>query len=220
MADLAQSGFTQFDRLMAVVRRTRELLDAVAVDGVLPAGGADYLAEATLPHLDGVRAGFHGWLRADAAGTAELRWVIAQAGPMRLAYGDGPASAEADRAAARAESRAELLATSGDVERPSRLRRGDPWHLAALAHARLVLAFLPRLPDEAVRFPGPHRTYADIPAPRGPAELAERIDELERELWRAATGHPDPPSAPAFRRTYGFFDASERLGLRPGGLSA
>jgi hypothetical protein len=219
MADLAQSGFTQFDRLMAVVRRTRELLDAVAIEGALPAGGADYLAEATLPHLDGVRAGFHGWLRADAAGTAELRWVIAQAGPMRLAYHDGPA-AGADHAAAVAESRAELLATAGDPERPSRLRRGDPWHLAALAHARLVLAFLPRLPDEAVRFPGPRRTYADIAAPRGPAELAERIDEIERELWRTATGRPDPPSAPAFRRTYGFFDASERLGLRPGGLSA
>jgi hypothetical protein len=125
---------------------------------------------------------------------------------------DGP-----DRAAAIAESRAELLARAADGSRSSRLRRGDPWHLAALAHARLVLAFLPRLPDEAVRFPGPHRTYADIPVPRGPAELAERIDELERELWRTATGRPDPPTAPAFRRTYGFFDASERLALRPSG---
>jgi hypothetical protein len=213
MADLAESGFSQFDRLMAVVRRTRELLDAVAVEGELPAGGADYLAEATLPHLDTVRDGFHGWLRADAAGTAELRYVICQAGTMRAprpAEDDGPA-----RAAAIAESRAELLARSADGGRPSRLRRGDPWHLAALAHARLVLAFLPRVPDEAVRFPGPHRTYADIPAPRGPAELAERIDELERELWRTATGRPDPPTAPAFRRTYGFFDASERLTLRP-----
>ena len=213
MADLAESGFSQFDRLMAVVRRTRELLDAVAVEGELPAGGADYLAEATLPHLDTVRDGFHGWLRADSAGTAELRYVISQAGTMRAprpGEDDGP-----DRAAAIAGSRAELLARPADGGRPSRLRQGDPWHLAALAHARLVLAFLPRVPDEAVRFPGPHRTYADIPAPRGPAELAERIDELERELWRTATGRPDPPTAPAFRRTYGFFDASERLTLRP-----
>jgi len=213
MADLAESGFSQFDRLTAVVRRTRELLDAVAVEGELPVGGADYLAEATLPHLDVVRDGFHGWLRADSAGTAELRYVISQVGPMRAPRApddDGP-----DRAAAMAESRAELFAQAGEGGRPSRLRRGDPWHLAALAHARLVLAFLPRVPDDAVRFPGPHRTYADIAAPRGPAELAERIDELERELWRTATGRPDPPTAPAFRRTYGFFDASERLTLRP-----
>ncbi len=196
MADLAQSGFSQFDRLMAVVRRTRELLDAVAIEGTLPAGGADYLAEATLPHIDGVRDGFHGWLRADAAGPAELRYVIAQSGWMRAEDRDGP------------------------VDPTGPIRRGDPWHLAALAHARLVLAFLPRLPDDAVRFPGPRRTYADIAAPRGPAELAARIDEMERELWRTATGHPDPPSAPAFRRTYGFFDASERLGLQLGGRSA
>ncbi|MFI5225199.1 MAG: hypothetical protein ACHQ3P_00830 [Candidatus Limnocylindrales bacterium] len=193
---MAESGFSQFDRLMAVVRRTRELLDAVAIEGTLPEGGADYLAEATLPHIDGVRDGFHGWLRADTAGPAELRYVIAQSGWMRVDDGDSP------------------------IDPAARIRPGDPWHLAALSHARLVLAFLPRVPDDAVRFPGPRRTYADIAAPRGPAELAARIDEMERELWRTATGHPDPPSAPAFRRTYGFFDASERLGLRLGGRSA
>src|SRR2546422_575031 len=98
-----------------------------------------------------------------------------------------------------------------------RIRESEAWHLAALAHARLVLAVLPRLPDEAVRFPAGRRTYADIPAPRGPAELAARIDELERELWRTATGRPRPPTHPAFRRTYGFFDAAELLGGgRPG----
>ena len=75
-----------------------------------------------------------------------------------------------------------------------------------------MLAFLPRLPDDAVRFPAGRRTYADIPVPRGPAELSERIDELERELWLTAVGHPAPRTDPAFRRTYGFFDAAERFG--------
>src|SRR5256885_6390367 len=62
-------------------------------------------------------------------------------------------------------------------------------------------ALLPRMPEGAVRFPGGRRSYADIAAPRGPAELAERIDELERELWQTATGRARPSTRPAFRRT-------------------
>ena len=202
MAGLGTSGFSQFDRLVAVVRRTRELLDAVAADGELPSGGADFLADATLPHLEGIQDGFRGWLRADAAGPAELRYLVIQQGAIRAA--DRPADREAELAEAAAEARLPA--------RRSPLRRPESWHLAALAHARLVLALLPRLPDDAVRFPAGRRTYADLPAPRGPAELAERIDELERELWRTAVGHPAPRTDPAFRRTYGFFDAAEQFG--------
>ena len=40
MADLGPTGFDQFDRIVAIVRRTRELLDAVVADGALPDGGA------------------------------------------------------------------------------------------------------------------------------------------------------------------------------------
>jgi hypothetical protein len=78
---------------------------------------------------------------------------------------------------------------------------------------------LPRVPEADVRFPVGRRTYADIAVPRGPAELADRILELERQLWRAATGRAAPPLDPAFRRTYGFFDAAERLGRRAFGLN-
>jgi hypothetical protein len=215
MADLGSTGFSHFDRLMTIVQRTRELLDAVAGDGQLPDGGAAYLADATLPHLEGVRDGFRAWLRADSADRAELRYLLAQVGQVR-ATTSVPAS-QAEREAALAEAAAEYAAESR-LERPAaRIREPEAWHLAALAHARLVLAVLPRLPDDAVRFPAGRRTYADISAPRGPAELAGRIDELERELWRTATGRPQPPSDPAFRRTYGFFDAAELLGGgRPG----
>jgi hypothetical protein len=205
MAELGNSGFSQFDRLLAVVQRTRELLDAVAADGALPSGGADFLADAALPHLEGIQDGFRGWLRADAAGRAEMHFLVNQQGSIRAA-GAEAMWPEDDGARMEAAVEARMRARS------STLRRPEAWHLAALGHARLVLAFLPRLPDEAVRFPAGRRTYADIPVPRGPAELSERIDELERELWLTAVGHAAPRTDPAFRRTYGFFDAAERFG--------
>jgi hypothetical protein len=232
MAELGNSGFSQFDRLVAVVRRTRELLDAVAADGALPSGGADFLAAAALPHLEGIQDGFRGWLRADAAGRAEMRYLVSQHGSIRAAGSEatwpgvlghpdgdrtgGPDPAHGDRPA-EPRHEGDVAQTDAAVEarmraRTTNLRRPEAWHLAALGHARLVLAFLPRLPDDAVRFPAGRRTYADIPVPRGPAELSERIDELERELWLTAVGHPAPRTDPAFRRTYGFFDAAERFG--------
>jgi hypothetical protein len=100
------------------------------------------------------------------------------------------------------------------------LRAAEPWDLAALAHARLVLAMLPTLGPADVRWPAGRPTYADIPVPRGPAELAQRLTELERQLWRLATGRTPPRTDPGLRRTYGFFDAAERLGERGFGLVA
>jgi len=43
MTEIEQSGFSEFDRWLALARRTRELLDAAVGDGELPEGGADYL---------------------------------------------------------------------------------------------------------------------------------------------------------------------------------
>ena len=215
MAELGTSGFSQFDRLVAVVRRTRELLDAVAADGALPAGGADFLADADtaaprghpgrVPRLaPGRRRGpGRDALPRRPAGLDPGRRVRRHlAGRWSVIAGRRPDR----RHGARGDGRA------GCAPRAASLRRPEPWHLAALGHARLVLAFLPRLPDDEVRFPAGRRTYADIPVPRGPAELSERIDELERELWLTAVGHPAPRTDPAFRRTYGFFDAAERFG--------
>lgn len=202
------SAFREFDRLLAVVRTTRELLDTYIDEGGLPAGGADFIAGATLPHVDGIRQGFHGSLRTDGGDLAELRYLLQRSGQMRV---ETPRTA-ADRDAAAAEARAESrLASTRGRPAPGLLDLVDQWHLAALAHARLVLACLPRLPDDDVRFPGSHRSYADIPVPRGPAELADRIEELESQLWSIATGRRSRISEPAFRRTYGFFDAADRL---------
>jgi hypothetical protein len=210
MRDIEHSGFLELDRLLELVRRTRELLDAVVDDGALPDGGAAFLAERTLPHLEGVQAGFVGWLRAEAAGVEELRYLLRQVAALRV---DAPRS-RAEREAADVETALERTLGNAHGELSAALRRAEPWHLVALAHARVVLAVIPRLPEEAVRLRIGRRSYADIPTPRGPAELAGRLEELEAQLWRTATGRPALPLDPAFRRTYGFFDAADRLGLR------
>jgi hypothetical protein len=210
VSDIEQSGFFEFDRWLGLARRTRELLDAAVDEGGLPAGGADYLADRTLPHLEGVQVGFIGWLRADTAGIAELRYLLGRVAAARVE----PPVDDAERRAAVAETSIERSLAARGARAASPLRRAEPWNLAALDHARVVLAFLPRIPDDEVRYPSGRRTYADITAPRGPAELAGRLDELERQLWRTATGRTPDPVDPEFRRAYGFFDAADRLGLR------
>jgi hypothetical protein len=216
MSDIEQSGFSEFDRWLALARRTREVLDAALGGGSLPDGGAEYLSDRTLPHVEGVRNGVLGWVRSEMADLAELRYLLDQVAAVRV----DPAANDAERRAAEAETAAER-ALSVRTGRPSfRLHAPEPWNLAALAHARLVLAMLPRIPDDEVRFPAGRRTYADIPVPRGPAELSGRLDELERSLWQTATGHRPDPVDPAFRRAYGFFDAADRLGHRAFGPAA
>jgi hypothetical protein len=214
MSQIDRSGYREFDRILDLARRTREVMEAAVLDGVLPDGAEDILADEALPHLETIQSGFRGWLRTEGVGLAELQYLLLQVGAMRA----DPASTPADRRAAASELAAEqrFAAMNG---RPV-LRAAEPWDLAALAHARLVLAMLPTLEPGDVRWPAGRPTYADIPVPRGPAELAQRLTELERQLWRLATGRPATRTDPALRRTYGFFDAAERLGERGFGLVA
>src|SRR5215207_9451257 len=100
MSEIEHSGFFEFDRWLDLARRTRQLLDSVVGDGHLPDGGADYIADRTLPHLEGVHAGFVGWLRADAASLAELKYLIRQVAGTRVQ----PATSPAERDAASAEA--------------------------------------------------------------------------------------------------------------------
>ncbi len=148
-----------------------------------------------------------GWLRSDMADLAELRYLVDRIAEARTDPPADPAEAEA----ARSETERERQRV---VELGPRLTPIDGRSLAALDHARIVFAFLPSVPESEVRFPGRRPSYADIPSPRGPAELVDRIEELERELWRMATGVPVRPVDPAVRRTYAFFDAAERLDQR------
>lgn len=214
MAQLEQSGFSDVDRLLVLVRRTREVLDLVVAEGELSRSASDYLTETTLPHVEDVQAGFQGALRSDMADLDELRYLLLRVAEFRV---EDPRTAAERRAAddeTIAEARSRLAWGSAGPGRRAKIERAPSWQLAALAHARVVLAALPRLPDLDVRFPAGRRTYADIPSPRGPAELADRIAELETSLWRVAQGRvPAAAIDPAFRRTYGFFDAADRLGL-------
>jgi hypothetical protein len=217
MSQRDTSGFPDLDHLLELARRTRELLDDVLVDGELPDAGAAYLETVTLPHLEGVQSGFVGWLRSESAGLAELQYLVRLTAELRAG---GPRTAAERRAAA-----AETLAEAALVDRSrgravAPVRRARPWDLAALAHARVVLAALPRIPDERVRYRAGRRTYRDIPSPRSPAELALRIAELEQQLWRVVMRRPAAPIDPALRRTYGFFDAAEQLGPAAFGRSA
>jgi hypothetical protein len=195
-------GFAEFDQMGELYRRTLSLLHRAATEGVMPPEGADVLATEALPHIEDLEAGFRAWLRAADSDVAELRSLVLH-GPLGLPE----AQDQAEERAALAEALQARAGAGGErTLRPPPSRR-----LAALAHARLVFAMLPRTPPPQVRFPAGRPTYADIPVPRGPTELARRIEELERELWWLATGRPARTADAAYRRTYGFFDAADRL---------
>ena len=202
MDGLHASGFAEFDRLSVLFRRTRELLDVAAATGNLPESATELLANETLPHVDDIEQGFRVWLRAGAADLAELRAFVTRAG----VHGDERLTL-AERRAALIETMNEIAlsaAQPGLVPAPGRA-------IAALEHARLVFAMLPATPAEDVHYPAGRRTYADILPPRGAAELAERIEELERSLWAVATRRPPRLTDGRYRRTYGFFDTAARM---------
>ena len=80
---VVRSGYDEFDRLTALVRRTHAVIDALLERGELPEGGADFLSDMALPHLERVEAGFRSWLRPGMAGADELRYLVLQVGPLR-----------------------------------------------------------------------------------------------------------------------------------------
>jgi hypothetical protein len=205
MTELNSSGFAEFDRLGVIFRHTRALLDEVAANGDLPDGGTAVLANESLPYVEDVEEGFRLRLRASAAELSELRELVRRAG---LA-GDVPRS-PAEQRAALIEGMQRGVGAPGEPDIvPAPARR-----LAAIDHARLVFALLPATPAGDVHYPHGLRSYADIASPRSPAELATRIEELERSLWAVATGRRPRLSDSRYRRTYGFFDAAERMSSR------
>jgi hypothetical protein len=202
MSELVSSGFGEFDRLALLYRRTRELLDLVVARGEIPTGATDVIATETLPHVEDMEAGFQIWLRAGQAALDELRTLIARAGLVPADPRD-----PAERRAAVAEALQKLAGAGGEREIVPPARR----RLAALELARLTFALLPATPAAEVHYPAGLRTYADILPPRTPAELADRIEELERSLWHIAAGRPPRLSDGRYRRTYGFFDTAARI---------
>lgn len=202
MERLEASGFSEFDRLAVLFRRTRELLDVATAIGDLPDEATEVLATETLPHVEDIEEGFRVQLRAATTGLTELRALIG-----RTAMLGSAAHGAAEARAALVETMHEIAlaaALPGLVPAPARA-------IAAIQHARLVFALLPATPEEEVHFPVGRRTYADILPPRGAAELAERIEELERSVWAVATRRRTRLSDAGYRRTYGFFDTAARI---------
>jgi hypothetical protein len=201
MQPFERSGFAEFDRMAALFRRTRELLDLACTTHELPDEATAVIATQTLPHVEDIEQGFRMWLRAGTVEIAELRALVARAG------------VQSSGALSAAEARAALVERMNEVAAAARaeILPAPARALAALEHARLVFALLPLTPAEEVHFPAGRRTYADIAAPRRPAELAERIEELERSLWSLATHRSPRLTDASYRRTYGFFDTAARI---------
>jgi hypothetical protein len=202
------SGFGEFDRLTELFVRARDVLERVIRDDSLPPGSSGFLSDAVLPHVELVEQGFRVSLRANAADLNELRAFVRAAG---VGLDDG----FADRLASLAQDAAERMVT------PPVLRHPSGGELAAIDHARLVFALLPNLPAEQAHWPRgwPHEGYGDVDPPRRPAELAARIEELERHVWWTAAGRP-AVADPAYRRTFGFFDTAAWLGSQVFGAAA
>jgi hypothetical protein len=197
------TAFDAFDRLVETCRRTRAVLVAVtherAGDGELV---RLVVAREALDHVDAVLDGLMYLARTGAFASPELRSLVRRAGIV-----GPPARNSAESIAAELEAA---------LERPT-LRRADSRAILAAEHARVVFSIIPRLPPEAVTWPRPHRTYADIPVPRSEAEVLVRVDELARVLWRVAEG--DDRRDESLRRTLAFYEAGARLSMR-GGFAA
>lgn len=103
-----------------------------------------------------------------------------------------------------------------DAEPLQRVRH----QLLAFGMAVTALGYLPRTPSEEITFPysyGKPPTYGDIPSPASPAELLQRIDEVERMIWKGMSlGWQELVNHHygALRRTYGFFEANALLASR------
>ncbi len=98
-----------------------------------------------------------------------------------------------------------------DMALPEEIERVER-QLVAFTMAAVAFAFTPKLPPEAVTFPlrefFPQPTYSDIPVPRTPAELWERIEEVEKVIYAAGVQPLASLPAPRLRRTYAFFEAN------------
>lgn len=87
-----------------------------------------------------------------------------------------------------------------------RLADDDPTGQGAHLHVSLTLGYVPQLPAALATWRPPRGYgYRDLRAPRGVFEAMERVDDLERTVWRLAGGR-DVREDP-LRRLYAFFEA-------------
>ena len=193
------SGFASFDAVIRLASDSRAALLAGLRDR-LGEAEVTLLAEETIPYVELARDGFALTARAsDLIGVDQAaflrRWGV-------IDERHGPSVETGRRGLERVGRSTGLVREAQDA-------------LAAFAHARVALALIPRLPAGAVSWP-PKATYIDVPRPRGAGELVDRLEEIERTIWRFSIGRerPDRDREPA-RRTLAFFDAIVYLGVDP-----
>ncbi len=204
--DAASSSFSSFDRLLDTCRRTRAVLVAVAYEQTEDEEQVrTVLAREALAHVDAVVDGLTLLARAGSFTAEELRTLVRRAGIIAPPRPGTPEALGADFEAA-----AVRAAAAGRNDRPA-VRPVDGRSMLAAGHARVAFSMIPRLPPEAVAWPQPRRTYADIPVPRTEGELLLRAEELARVLWRIAAG--DGRRDEAMRRTLAFYEAGARLSV-------
>ncbi|MBI4317628.1 MAG: hypothetical protein HY675_03980 [Chloroflexi bacterium] len=186
---LWKEGFLEHFYLSTLCWKTKEFLtEYLARGGKLPNEAVDYLATFTLSHIDDMHDGFKWMLRSSDADIEELRYLVRHA----VSY-QGDSTDDVSL-------RQERKAIAPDLRK-----------IQAVQHAKVVLGILPKMPSEAVTYPA-QKTYQDISVPSRPAELADRIDELERAIWDTAMQRsPESLDRNAYRRAYGFFDAANWL---------
>jgi len=154
-------------------------------NGLIPNDDVNFLATATLSHIDDIDLGFKWVLRAEHVPREEAAFLPGLADVPDWTQEPGGA--------------------------PSRPIAPDLRKVMALEHARVVFGYLPLTPTGHVSYPG-YSSYSDIKVPRTPMELRERIEELARGVWDAATRRsPDTLDPERARRVYGFFEAGSRL---------
>lgn len=142
-----------------------------------------YLREQTLPHVGDMREAFPWSVRAERAMRAELAYLL----------------------------RALSAVLPEEPPPPPRgaLHLPDARKARALGHAVVVFGQTPRLPDGAVTTPVGRRSYRDIAPPSGPADLFDRIRELQATLDDVLAGRT--VRGGALRRTYAFFETGHWL---------
>ncbi len=192
-----QSWFPAFDHLLQTCRRSRAALLSVVHESEDDDAARDVLAREALDHLDAVLEGLIVLGRAGQFSSEELRALVQRAGIVAPARPGTP------------DGRAAEFEAAHDSHR---LRAIDGRTMLAAGHARVVFSVIPKLPVDAVAWPSPPRTYADIPVPRSEGELMLRAEELTRVVWRVAAG--DSRRDEPLRRTLAFFEAGARLSFR------
>ena len=178
-----------YAELGASARRTTHVL-AGFIEGRMPLSTAQERALSdTLEHLAAVREGFQLKVRAaELTSSAEMQLLLDRA---EMDWGW-------------LEQLGWRLVAATEIELPHD-------QLVAFSHAALSLAMLPRLPKARVTFPRTRQSYADIPVPSTQAELLQRLEELERVIYRVLGGARARVEGESLRRTYGYFESSAWL---------